>query len=81
MQMSKKLDPKFMAFYLRGSYFRRTINSLATMTTRASFNETLFSFLSLELPDINTQVAIGNLLFNLEKKIQANKKLNDNLAA
>lgn len=72
-------DPKFMAFYLRGSYFRRSINSLATMTTRASFNETLFSFLSLELPDINTQVAIGNLLFNLEKKIQANKKLNDNL--
>lgn len=74
-------DPKFMAFYLRGSYFRRTINSLATMTTRASFNETLFSFISLELPNINTQVTIGNLLFNLEKKIQANKQINDNLAA
>ncbi len=41
---------KFMAFYLRSSYFRKIIDNNATMTLRASFNENVFSWLSLCLP-------------------------------
>ena len=49
------------------------------MTLRASFNEDIFSFLDLYLPNYKEQVKIGDLLYNIEKKIQINTKINDNL--
>jgi len=73
--------PKYMAFYLRSPYFRKVINNNTIMTLRASFNEDMFSFLELYLPKYNEQVKIGDLLCLLEKKIQLNEKINNNLAA
>ncbi len=70
---------KYMAFFLRSKYFRRVIDSNTIMTLRASFNETIFSFLDLYLPDYEQQVKIGNLLYTIEKKIQLNRRINDNL--
>ena len=70
---------KYMAFYLRSGYFRKVINAKTIMTLRASFNEDIFSFLELYLPDYEEQVKIGDFLYNIEKKIQCNKKINDNL--
>lgn len=85
----KRLRPKttgivydrYMAFYLRSSYFRKIIECNTIMTLRASFNEDMFSFLELYLPDYATQVKVGDLLYNIEMIIQNNKKINDNLAA
>ena len=71
---------KFMAFFLRSKYFRKVINNNTIMTLRASFNEDMFSFLTLYLPDYDVQVAVGDLLYNIECKIQNNKRINDNLA-
>ena len=71
---------KFMAFFLRSKYFRKVINNNTIMTLRASFNEDMFSFLTLYLPDYDVQVAVGDLLYNVECKIQNNKRINDNLA-
>lgn len=73
--------PKYMAFYLRSPYFRKVIESVTTMTTRASFNDTLFGFLELRLPDIEQQRAIGDLLYSVDKAIQINNQINDNLQA
>ena len=70
---------KYMGFFLRSKYFRKVINSNTIMTLRASFNEDIFSFLTLYLPDYEEQVKIGDMLYNLEKKIQINRKINDNL--
>lgn len=70
---------KYMAFFLRSEYFRKVINAKTIMTLRASFNEDIFSFLDLYLPDYEEQVKIGDFLYNIEKKIQCNKKVNDNL--
>ena len=70
---------KFMAFFLRSKYFRKVINNNTIMTLRASFNEDMFSFLTLYLPDYDVQVAVGDLLYNIECKIQNNKRINDNL--
>ena len=55
----KRLRPKtegivydrFMAFFLRSKYFRKVIECNTIMTLRASFNEDIFSFLDLYLPD------------------------------
>ena len=70
---------KYMAFFLRSEYFRKVINAKTIMTLRASFNEDIFSFLDLYLPDYEEQVKIGDFLYNIEKKIQCNKTINDNL--
>lgn len=72
---------KFLAFYLRSKLFRKTMTNNATMTLRASFNEDIFSFLYLYLPPYEEQKKIGDLLYNIEMKMLANKKINDNLAS
>jgi len=71
--------PKYMAFYLRSPYFRKVINNNTIMTLRASFNEDMFSFLDLYLPEYKEQVKIGDLLYLIEKKINLNEQINNNL--
>jgi len=72
---------KYMAFFLRSKYFRKVIDSNTIMTLRASFNETIFSFLDIYLPSYDQQVKIGDFLYTIEQKIQLNKQINDNLVA
>ncbi|KJU98262.1 type I restriction-modification system, specificity protein [Streptococcus gordonii] len=73
--------PKFMAFYLRSPLFRRTIINNTVMTLRASFNEAMFSYLEIMLPDFDTQKKIGDFLYSLEKKKQINNQINQELEA
>jgi type I restriction enzyme S subunit len=70
------VDPTFMGFFFRSSYFRKIITNVTTMTTRASFNETLFSHISVELPDYETQRRIGRFLYLMEEQIAINKEVN-----
>tara|TARA_R110001583_G_scaffold194100_1_gene364280 strand:+ start:19420 stop:20694 length:1275 start_codon:yes stop_codon:yes gene_type:complete len=73
--------PKFMAFYLRSKLFRKTMTNNAIMTLRASFNEQIFSYLDLLLPELESQKNIGDLLFLLNEKIELNNKINAELEA
>ena len=70
---------KYIAFFLRSKYFRKVLDCNTIMTLRASFNEDMFSFLYLYLPDYEEQVRIGDLLYKIEMKIRTNNKINDNL--
>ena len=72
---------KYLAFYLRGYLFRKAVTNNAFMTLRASFNEDIFSFLHLNLPEYDSQVRIGNLLYAMEQKITLNKRINAELEA
>ena len=71
--------PKYMAFYLRGPYFRKLVNSNTVMTLRASFNEHIFKFMNIYLPPYETQKQIGDLLYKIDQKIKINNEINDNL--
>ena len=70
---------KYLAFYLRGSLFRKSVTNNAFMTLRASFNEDIFSFLNIYLPEYDEQIKIGDMLYAMEQKIAVNKRINDNL--
>ena len=63
---------KYLAFYLRGYLFRNAVTNNAFMTLRASFNEDIFSFLSLYLPEYSEQIKIGDMLYNMEQKKKNN---------
>ncbi|EDK29387.1 hypothetical protein VSWAT3_11331 [Vibrionales bacterium SWAT-3] len=71
--------PKYMAFYLRSSLFRKTMTNNAVMTLRASLNEDIFSYLDLLLPDFDTQVKVGDLLYAIDQKIEVNARINHEL--
>jgi type I restriction enzyme S subunit len=64
---------KYLGFYLRSELFRKTMTNNAIMTLRASFNEEIFSYINLYLPDYETQKDIGDFLFVLYSKIELNK--------
>lgn len=66
---------KYMAFYLRSAWFRKAVTNNAFMTLRASFNEDIFSFLNVYLPDYDVQVRIGDFLYSIEQKIVVNKQI------
>ena len=70
---------KYIAFFLRSKYFRKVLDCNTITTLRASFNQDMFSFLYLYLPDYEEQVRIGDLLYKMEMKIRTNNKINDNL--
>lgn len=78
---SDKAYPKYMALYLRSQLFRKAMDNNAVMTLRASFNEAIFSYLDVWLPDYDKQVEIGDLLYAIEKKITLNNKINAELDA
>lgn len=65
---------KYMAFYLRSEWFRKVITNNAFMTLRASFNEDIFSFLKIYLPEYTEQVKIGDFLYLIEQRIRNNEK-------
>ena len=66
---------KYMAFYLRSAYFRKLINNNAIMTLRASFNEQIFSYLYLLLPDYDIQIKIGDMLYSIYEQIERNNAM------
>lgn len=70
---------KYMAFYMRSNYFRKIIDYKAIMTLRASFNDAIFSYIKILLPEYQEQVKIGNLLYEIQKKIDNNNLINDEL--
>lgn len=70
---------KFMGFLLRSSYFRKIIDNNAIMTLRASFNENIFSYIDIKIPNYEYQKKAGDLLFSIEEKIEINNKVNSEL--
>jgi len=70
---------KYMGFYLRSKFFRKTMTNNAILTLRASLNEAIFSYLHLYLPDYQTQKNIGDFLHLLNTKIELNQRINAEL--
>ena len=72
---------RFMAFYLRSELFRKTITNNAIMTLRASFNEQIFSYLNLILPNYIEQKKSGDFLYFMNQKVNINNRINAELEA
>ena len=75
----KVIYPLYACYYFRSPLFRKYVDSMAIMTTRASLNNNILSKLPIIFPDYQEQKKIGHLLYNLDKKIELNKKINKNL--
>ena len=76
-RMRPKTDrvlPEYIGYYMRMPSFRNEFQAFSTMTTRASLkNEDLLS-LKVNLPPIETQCQIANILFAYDRLIENNQK-------
>ena len=77
----KQVYPLYAAYYMRSPYFRANINSMVSMTTRASLNNDILSRLPIQLPTYEGQEKIGDILYSFDRKIKLNNRINDNLYA
>ena len=82
-RLRPKLDgiifPEYAGYYFRSNLFRNQINSMVTMTTRASLNNDTMAKLKIVIPKIEEQKAIAKILSDLDEKIEVNNKINKNL--
>lgn len=78
-ESSLKIEPVFMAYFLRSKFFRNEISKYAAMTTRASLNIAAINSLSVTLPPDDEQKAIASILKPLDDKIENNLAMNKTL--
>ena len=71
--------PLFLSYFLDRLETRKWLTTHAIGSNMPNLNTTILSSVPVELPDYEEQVKIGDFLYNIEKKIQCNKKINDNL--
>ena len=85
---TKRLRPKrelvapgFARYFFRSSDFRAAVNSMSTMSTRASLNNEMLERLTIRFPGYVEQEAIAHILGTLDDKIELNRKQNETLEA
>ena len=71
--------PEYAAYYFRGPRFRQAVTSMSSLSTRASLNNEMLSRLSIILPPVSEQKAIGIVLKALDDKIELNRRMNRTL--
>ncbi len=74
-----QLYPEYLAYVFRSSSFRRSVTAMSSMSTRASLNNDMLARLTIPVPDLSTQIRIGNCLASLDDKIELNRRTNQTL--
>lgn len=76
----KNINNRYLKYYFDSSFFQDILSSWATSgSTRAYLGITAQLKLPIILPDINTQNKIAKILSDIDKKIELNNQINDNL--
>lgn len=86
---TKRLRPKFQdtvvpeyaGYVFRSPGFRDAVYAMSSLSTRASLNNEMLARLSIVLPPVGEQAAIGQVLRSLDEKIELNLRMNETLEA
>ena len=73
--------PEYAAYYFRGPSFRRDVTAMSSLSTRASLNNEMLERLTIVVPPVKVQAAIGGILKTLDDKIELNRRMNETLEA
>ena len=71
--------PLFLSYFLDQLETRRWLAFHSVGSNMPNLNTAILSSVPVNLPNYATQVKIGDFFYNIEKKIQCSKKINDNL--
>ena len=75
----KKINPKYMKYYVLSEEYNAWVNSMCTGSTRPNINAKMYGNMNLKLPPREQQDFLVDILEKLDKKISINKKINHNL--
>jgi type I restriction enzyme, S subunit len=73
--------PEYAGYYFRSSKFRRDVTAMSSLSTRASLNNEMLARLTIDIPPVEVQTAIGSILKALDDKIELNRRMNTTLDA
>ena len=76
-----KILPEYLYFYMSSDEFQWELLSRSTGTTVTGLRQPELLKCSVKLPSIETQIKIAEILMNITKKIENNKKINNNFYA
>lgn len=71
--------PLFLSYFLDRLETRKWLVTHAVGSNMQNLNTAILASVPIKLPEYDKQVKIGDFLYNIEKKIRCNKKINDNL--
>lgn len=77
--VNTSLDPVFAGYLFRSPGFRKKLVRTATITTRASLNNSTLNALEISLPDFDLQKSIGRLLKSFDDKTSLLRRQNQTL--
>ena len=77
--ISPKENKKFLYYYLISGNVREQIESFVTGSTQKTISLKNIRNIIVDLPNEKQQEKISNILDNIDKKIELNSKINDNL--
>lgn len=78
---SKDAYPLFVSMYLSRPESKKWLTTHAVGTNMPNLNTDIISAIPIELPDYDKQVQIADFIQNIEKKIENNNDINNNLYA
>lgn len=74
-------DVQFMRYVVSSSRFQQYLNSVATGTTIKNVSLKQMREYSFPCPAFDEQQRIAKVLYSIDQKVEANRHINDNLAA
>lgn len=77
----KKADKYYLHYLLATDSVKDQLEYRASGTRQRNISPADVYDVEVFVPDLETQKRIGNCLYNIERKINANNKINDNLSA
>lgn len=81
VRCGKGLNSKFVFYVLRSPEFQKQIRAIQTGSAQPQLPKSHFLKMLICAPPIETQVKVTSILSALDRKIENNTKINDNLAA
>jgi type I restriction enzyme S subunit len=72
---------KYLKYYLQSNIGQFEINKNTSGSTVFGISVKMFDFIKVNLPDYNSQISIGDLLYLIDSKIELNNGINAELEA
>jgi type I restriction enzyme S subunit len=72
---------KYLKYYLQSNVGQFEINKNTSGSTVFGISAKIFDFIKVNLPEYNSQVSIGDLLYLIDSKIELNNRINAELEA
>lgn len=79
LRVNEKVDAKYLKYYLQSPIGEKAVQNKISGSTVTGISAKMFNYIDVIYPSKDEQVAIGNLLYMLDKKIQLNNMINNKL--